>query len=317
MSFGRHEEIYPSDGGSTRAGSAPAHRLDEFPAGYSLAGCSPAEPASASPVSLILLRLLPFANAVSANGNLSPISVSHPRGAAHYATPKLRREPVPDFAALRSQIAGRRTNPGNSVLSGRALSRFPKASRKFLTKVKGFLYTWPDLVVSENKGALVQKSGSLMNIRMAVVCLCAVSVAAFAQSDRGTITGTISDPAGAVIANAMVEARNVDTGTVYQGGSSGTGNYTLAQMPTGTYELTVVVPGFKKFLRPGIIVPVAQVVRVDAVLEVGASTESVTVEAAAPLLKTESGELSTNVSTDTLNALPIFGIGNSASSASG
>jgi len=156
-----------------------------------------------------------------------------------------------------------------------------------------------------------------MNIRMAVVCLCAVSVAAFAQSDRGTITGTISDPAGAVIANAMVEARNVDTGTVYQGGSSGTGNYTLAQMPTGTYELTVVVPGFKKFLRPGIIVPVAQVVRVDAVLEVGASTESVTVEAAAPLLKTESGELSTNVSTDTLNALPIFGIGNSASSASG
>jgi len=83
MSFPRHREIYPSDGGSTAAGQAPAHRLDEFPAGYSLAGCSPAEPASASPASLSLLRLLPFDNDVSSNGDLSLISMSHLRGAAH------------------------------------------------------------------------------------------------------------------------------------------------------------------------------------------------------------------------------------------
>src|ERR1700682_845977 len=49
MSFLRHPEIFPSDGGASLAANAPAHRLDEFPAGYSLAGCSPAEPASASP----------------------------------------------------------------------------------------------------------------------------------------------------------------------------------------------------------------------------------------------------------------------------
>src|SRR5690242_6037476 len=50
MSFLRHHpEIFPSDGGARLAANAPAHRLDEFPAGYSLAGCSPAEPASASP----------------------------------------------------------------------------------------------------------------------------------------------------------------------------------------------------------------------------------------------------------------------------
>jgi len=83
MSFLRHREIYPSDGGSTLAGPAPAHRLDEFPTGYSLAGCSPAEPTSASPATLILLRLHPFVYEVSANGNPSLISVSHPRGAAH------------------------------------------------------------------------------------------------------------------------------------------------------------------------------------------------------------------------------------------
>lgn len=49
MSFPRHREIYPSDGGAGTTANAPAHRLDEFPAGYSLAGWSPPEPASASP----------------------------------------------------------------------------------------------------------------------------------------------------------------------------------------------------------------------------------------------------------------------------
>ena len=49
MSFPRHPEIYPPMEAQTNAVGAPAHRLDEFPAGYSLAGCAPAEPASASP----------------------------------------------------------------------------------------------------------------------------------------------------------------------------------------------------------------------------------------------------------------------------
>ena len=97
MSFLRHREIYPSDGGKTLTGRAPAHRLDEFPTGYSLAGCSPAEPASASPASLILLRLQSFVYDVSANGNLSLILVSHHRGAAQSVTlrpPTLYIRPV-------------------------------------------------------------------------------------------------------------------------------------------------------------------------------------------------------------------------------
>src|SRR5712692_11196230 len=81
MSFLRHQEIYPSDGGLSLASQAPAHRLDEFPAGYSSAGCSPAVPASASPASHILLRSSSFVYVFPANGNLSLISVSHPRGA--------------------------------------------------------------------------------------------------------------------------------------------------------------------------------------------------------------------------------------------
>lgn len=56
MSFLRHLEIYPSDGGASRNADAPAHRLDEFPTGYSLAGWSPPEPASASPTGSIFMQ---------------------------------------------------------------------------------------------------------------------------------------------------------------------------------------------------------------------------------------------------------------------
>ena len=88
------------------------------------------------------------------------------------------------------------------------------------------------------------------------VGLCLLSLPVFAQGDRGTITGTIADPAGAVVANAKVEAKNVATGAVSDVASSNTGNYTVAQLPAGTYALTVQVAGFKKFVRPGIIVQV-------------------------------------------------------------
>ena len=134
-------------------------------------------------------------------------------------------------------------------------------------------------------------------------------VAATAQTDRGTITGTITDPAGAVVAAAVVEAKSDATGAVSQVGSTSTGNYTLSQLPAGTYEITVTVPGFKKFVRQNITVQVAGTLRVDVALEVGSASESVTVIEAAPLLKTESGELSHNVTTDRVDSLPVINLG--------
>ena len=145
------------------------------------------------------------------------------------------------------------------------------------------------------------------------VSVCLLGLTSFGQSDRGTITGTVADPAGAVVAGAPIEMRNVETGVVSRVASSATGNYTLAQLPAGRYELSVTVPGFKKYVRQSLTVGVAQTFRVDVVLEVGSNAESVTVTEAAPLLKTESGELSHTVATNTLNNLPVLGIGSTAS----
>src|SRR5437867_1869275 len=104
-----------------------------------------------------------------------------------------------------------------------------------------------------------------------------LSLVALAQSDRGSITGTVSDPAGAVVANATIQIRNVENGAIYQAGTSATGNYTLAQLPAGQYELSTAVTGFKNYTRQGIRVNVAETYRVDVTLEVGSNTESVTV----------------------------------------
>src|SRR5579884_3890458 len=152
-----------------------------------------------------------------------------------------------------------------------------------------------------------------MDLRLVVAGVFVCAAAVLAQSDRGTITGTVSDPAGAVIASAGDEARNVETGALYPVATSTTGNYTIAQLPAGSYELTITVAGFKKFIRPGLIIQAAQTIRVDATLEVGNATESVTVNAEAPLLKTESGELSNTIATQTMDTLPLLTIGTNSS----
>ena len=138
------------------------------------------------------------------------------------------------------------------------------------------------------------------------LCLLLTISAAFAQTDRGTITGTIWDPTGAMIGGAAVTAKNTQSGAEYQAASTGTGNFTLALLPAGTYELTATMTGFKKYVRPGVIVSVAQVVRIDVALEVGQLSEVITVEAESPLLKTESGELSHNVSYDRADSIPLL-----------
>src|SRR5438552_9503197 len=93
-----------------------------------------------------------------------------------------------------------------------------------------------------------------------VICVCSVSIL-FVQTVLGTFTGVLTDSTGAVVANAPVEAKNVDTGVITRAVSTETGNYTISQLPIGRYELTVNVQGFKKFSRQGLTLAAAQVIR--------------------------------------------------------
>ena len=129
------------------------------------------------------------------------------------------------------------------------------------------------------------------------------ALAAFGQD--GSITGTITDPQGAVTPNASIDAKNADTGTVYHGGASGTGNYVIP-VPAGKYELTITATGFKKYVRENLEVTTASATRQDVRLELGALTDTITITDEAPLLKTEDGEISHDISTDDVNQLPVL-----------
>ena len=130
-------------------------------------------------------------------------------------------------------------------------------------------------------------------------------IPALAQSDRGAITGTVTDQGGGIIPGVSVVATNLATNQELRTVTTETGHYTIPAIPAGAYSLTVEQPGFRKFVQTGITVQVAQTARLDVVLEVGAADNLVTVSADAPLLRTESAEQSTVLSGDKVNQLPL------------
>ncbi len=140
---------------------------------------------------------------------------------------------------------------------------------------------------------------------------------ALGQVGNGTITGTVTDPAGAVVPAASVEAKNTATGVVYSAVSTNTGNYAIPNLPVGSYDLSVKAQGFKTYTHTSLTLGATQVLRADAPLQVGAATESVTVTAESTLLKTESGDMTHNVKMDQLTELPLLGIGTANSGTTG
>ena len=144
-----------------------------------------------------------------------------------------------------------------------------------------------------------------------------VASLALGQVGNGTITGTVTDPAGAVVPGANVEATNAATGVVFPAVSTNTGAYSIPELPIGNYTVTVKRQGFKTYTHSNLAIGATQTLRENVTLEVGSATESITVTAEASLLKTEAGDMTHNVSLDTLNQLPLLGIGTANSGTSG
>ncbi len=145
----------------------------------------------------------------------------------------------------------------------------------------------------------------------------AIAPLAWGQGGLGTITGTVSDPTGLAIAGASVEATNSETGVVYSAASTSAGNYTVPNLPVGTYTVTATAPGFKTYTHTNLALTATQVLRENIALQIGAATESVTVQAEASLLKTETGEQAHNVTVEQLDDTPLLGIGTVNSGTSG
>jgi hypothetical protein len=127
-----------------------------------------------------------------------------------------------------------------------------------------------------------------------VAALLLSSCAGFGQTGLATVTGTVTDPTGAAVANASIVVHSLDTGSNFEGASSTTGNYTVTQLPVGDYELSVTVSGFKKYTHTKFHLAAGQTMGEDVALQVGQTSESITVSAETSLLQTESSELAGN-----------------------
>lgn len=130
------------------------------------------------------------------------------------------------------------------------------------------------------------------------------SSAVYAQSTSGTITGLITDPGGAAVAAAPVEAKDLARNQVIRTQTTASGNYTISGLAPGTYEVKVAVSGFKAAVAGTVEVRVAQTTTQNFTLELGQVSESVSVSVEAPLINPDSAAVTTTIQNKLLQDLP-------------
>lgn len=127
-----------------------------------------------------------------------------------------------------------------------------------------------------------------------------------AQEVSASITGVITDSSGAVVLGAKVSAKDVDRGTAYETTTNQSGVYLFPRIMPGKYEVRIEAKGFKTVLRQDIVLEVNQRARIDAVLEVGALTETVNVTGEPPLLQTDTTIVGSTITTNRLTNTPLI-----------
>ncbi|HVT92626.1 MAG TPA: carboxypeptidase regulatory-like domain-containing protein [Bryobacteraceae bacterium] len=136
--------------------------------------------------------------------------------------------------------------------------------------------------------------------------LCLSIVPAFSQEVTASITGRVTDPTGASVANATVTAKDLARGTLWPTKTGTEGVYAFPRVPVGTYELKIESPGFKTYVNSHLLLEVNQRARVDVQMEVGAVSESVAVTSEAPLLQTDTTQVGAVISSRTIQNTPLI-----------
>src|SRR5580698_1575265 len=147
---------------------------------------------------------------------------------------------------------------------------------------------------------------STMTLSVLFILLAAASLPA--QTFRGTILGTVTDPSGAVLPGAKVTVKNFGTGLERTTETSADGSYSLPELPIGTYNVTVTLTGFQTFVATNVTVDVATERRIDAARKTGQVSSQVTVSAdTLPLIETTTNDLGGVLTQETVKDLPVNG----------
>ncbi|HEY2013379.1 MAG TPA: carboxypeptidase regulatory-like domain-containing protein, partial [Bryobacteraceae bacterium] len=128
-----------------------------------------------------------------------------------------------------------------------------------------------------------------------------------AQTITGSITGTVTDPSNAVVANVKVVATNTGTNLTFPTTTNDSGVYNLVFLPIGQYTVTAEAAGFKKVALGPFALEVNQIAKVEIKLEVGEVSQSVEITGIAPILQTESTATGDALTADKLSSIPLNG----------
>src|SRR5580692_6355040 len=146
---------------------------------------------------------------------------------------------------------------------------------------------------------------SIWTAILLLVGMVSVLQPARSQEVTANIVGTVTDPSGAPVRAAAVVAADVDRGTTWNDATNDAGTYNLLRLPVGTYTVKVTATGFDTASHAPFTLVLNQTARVDVQLKVGKISETVEVSGAAPILQTETTEVSTLIDAETNVSLPL------------
>ena len=150
-------------------------------------------------------------------------------------------------------------------------------------------------------------SFQMLPVRVFLVLGLLLPALSWSQETRGTISGTVTDPQGATVPSARIEVKNKDTNATSTVDTSDKGVYVLPNVSPGIYTVSASAKGFKKEVRGNVEMQVAQRLAVDFKLELGATSDTITITAEAPLLESTASSSGTTMSEELVADLPLLG----------
>src|SRR3954454_14809562 len=145
---------------------------------------------------------------------------------------------------------------------------------------------------------------------LAAILMFGIALPSHAQVLYGSIVGTVEDPSGSIVPKASVTIVNKQTGATREASADEAGRFSVLTLPAGMYDLKVVAPGFRQLTKTSIDVAINSVTRADAKLEVGQTSEQVTVSASAAMLQTDKSDVRHELTGSTIQNLPLPGYRN-------
>ena len=145
----------------------------------------------------------------------------------------------------------------------------------------------------------------LLGLSFVILTMCLSSAPAFAQVLYGSVTGVVKDAQGSTVPGATVTIVNKETNLTRDTVTNAEGAYNLVNVPPGAYDVKVSLQGFREGVRSNVPVTIGQISRIDMSLEVGTVSETVTVASEAQLLQTDKADVSTELKSAELTAMPL------------